>query len=158
MKKHILKFRVFSDNDYEKRLISKKLNNGDWDYWLVIQLRYLEEYLSEEDCKDTGKYEVSLLAVSPEAAGEKNLKSAFEFCGDSSNENTTDTIKIQSLLDYGVYAALFYSTGNNSKKLLCTALDKADVANVMFGFLMDRPENRVGNTGWDFISGNIGFK
>lgn len=31
---------------------------------------------------------------------------------------------------------------------------KADNSNFLFGFMMDRPENGMGATGWDMIKGN----
>ena len=136
--------------------ISKKLNNGDWDYWLVLEFTNLEESLGQ---KMWHKYTVEIKAVSPEAAGMDNLNKAFECIGMDGEEflemKTQDRYQVEALHEYGISATLFYKEGNNIKKLMKEAHEEADKIEYLFDFYMDREENRIGNNGWQFISGNL---
>lgn len=151
-----MKLKTFRDNDYDNTFISKRLNNGDWDYWLLIRLQYLEGYLPEDEVKTIGKYSVDAIALSIEAAQE-HVEQAIECMGFRDNIEITEEIKIESLLDYGIYATLWSKTGNNKNLLLKQAREEIQKISFLFGFYMDRLENMIGNDGWDFISGNIGF-
>lgn len=155
------------DTNYQQyggKFISQKFNNGDWDYWLVIEVINMYDAVGEREAKENngGKYCISLMAVSPQAAGKENLEDAFECCGfnESQNEQLKNNllIQVQVLSDYGIQAQLWTKSGNNLKNLLKECKKEAQLVEFLFGFYMDKPENMIGNTGWDFISGNIGFK
>lgn len=118
-----MKFKTFRDNDYDNIFISKRLNNGDWDYWLLIRLQYLEEYLPEDEIKITGKYSVDIIAISIEAAQE-HIEQAIECMGFQDGIEITEEIKIESLLDYGIYATLWSKTSNNKNLLLKQAREE----------------------------------
>ena len=149
---------VLTDGEYEKILVSKIWNNGDWPLRLVMKTTYLEEYLSEEDLKETGKYEVSILAVSPRAAGRVNVKKAIDSMGlDDEDIKRIPMVQYEALLDYGVFATLWHNNGDNQEELENEAKEQLKIISIMFGFYMDRPENMIGNDGWDFIRGQIGF-
>jgi hypothetical protein len=152
-----MKLKTFLDNDYNKIIISNKLNNGDWDYWLVIRLTYLAEYLTEEELKNTGKYQIEILAVSLEAAKDK-VKDALYSMGLENEIKVSEDLKIESLLEYGIYATLWSNVGNNKTTLIKQAKEEILPIETLLGFYMDKAENRLGNTGWDFISGNIGLR
>ncbi len=139
--------------DYGAKFVSKKFNNGDFDYWLVIDFVNMEE--ATGDKLPEGKYTISIQAVSPQEAGKKHLKSAAECLGFTPK---TKLDKVLALSEYGVYATLWSQSGNNSKKLLKEAHEVCDLMWVTFGFMMDKQENLIGNDGWDFIKGEIGFK
>ena len=68
-----MRFKELENNDYNLRVISKKLNNGDFDYWLVIEVLYMNEYVPNPEFK----YMVTLQAVSPDEAGPEQLKEAL---------------------------------------------------------------------------------
>lgn len=138
--------------DYGGKFVSKKLNNGDWDYWLVISVDNTEDY---GDFKF--KYIVSVQAVSPKAAGEAELKRAFESLGLIEEDiNQADPLtQVQALAEYGIYANLWTGTGNNIKQLMHEAHREVAGINILFGFYMDRQENALGADGWDFIGGNV---
>jgi len=150
---------VIRDDSMNKIMLGKQWHNGDWNLRFVTKVTYLEEYLPEEDLKNSGKYEIEILAVSPEAAGQENLKSAMDSqCLDEDQIKLIPYIKYESLIEYGITATLWYKQGNNLKQLLTEANKELQIIGIMFGFYMDKPANRIGNTGWDFISGNIGYK
>lgn len=139
---------------YGGKWASKRFNNGDFDYYLVIELRNNHE----DSGVDSGPmYDVSIGVVSPEAAGEKNVKDAFESCGlpDELAENAY--IQVEALHDYGIYAHVWHVEGNNWRKLMAEAHRQALFVNAFFGLYMDERRNAIGNNGWDFVRGHIGF-
>ena len=147
-----MRFKELENNDYNIKLISKKLNNGDFDYWLVIEALYMDEYTPDPDFK----YMVTLQAVSPDEAGPDKLNSALESAGLEENSiELTDWVKVGLLSESGCYAQLWNDGGDNLRELLREARKQAELSDLFFGFMMDRPENRIGSTGWDFIKGDI---
>lgn len=121
--------------------ISRKFNNGDWDYWLALELINLKEAMGDES---EHKYLMNVSVVSPEAAGPEKLESALSFlCMENSDiKNEEDKVVV---------------LGNNYKKLMKEARVEMEKINMLFGFYMDKQINQFGNTGWDFVSGNIGL-
>lgn len=146
-----IRFKVLQDNDADKRYISKKLNNGDFDYWLVIEVLYMDEYVPDPEFK----YMVTLQAVSPSEAGEDRIQDALECTGLPMDVELTDWLKVALLSECGYYAQLWNDGGDNLKELLKEAREQADISTTLFGFYMDRPMNMIGATGWDFIRGEI---
>ena len=139
---------------YGGKFVSKAMHNGDWHYWLFIDVCNIE------DCGETSenKYMVTVGVVSPEAA-EEELSTALESMG----LDQEDTLKwfrdplalVQVLAEYGTYAHLWGGQSGNIKKAMLAAKDYANSLGIMFGFAMDRPENGFGATGWDTIRGNL---
>ena len=147
-----MRFKELTNNDTEIRLISKKLNNGDFDYWLVIEVLYMEEFTPDPDFK----YMVTLQAVSPDEAGPDKLNSALESAGlEETSIELTDWVKVGLLSESGCYAQLWNDGGDNLRELLKEARNQATLSNIFFGFMMDKPMNMIGSTGWDFIKGDI---
>lgn len=145
--------------DYGGKWISPKLNNGDFDYWFVIEfLNWLEE---TGELFDGNEFIVTIQAVSPDEAGEDSLESAYACCGfdeeflSDYNEEALDHIKVEALSTYGVYAQLWQESGNNADALLRRAKQAANIVSSLFGFFMDTPKNRIGSTGWDVIKGDL---
>ena len=142
--------------DYGGKFVSKRLNNGEFDYWLVIEVINMLDATGEDT---GGKYAVSLLSVSPSEAGEDNLKKAFESCGldaeDQADLRANPLVQVEVLSSYGIYAQLQSIGGNNLSKLMREIRKEAQVASMLYGFYMDRPENRIGSTGWDLQRGDL---
>jgi hypothetical protein len=150
---------VLTDNEYEKIMVSKIWNNGNWPLRFAIKTMFLDQYLSEEDVKESGLYEVSILAVSPVAAGRKNVSEAVGSCGLADYDiKKYPLLNYEALIDYGIFATLWHKAGDNLEELTAEANKELEIISIMFGFYMDRPENMIGNDGWDFIRGQIGFK
>ena len=147
------------DVDYKKyggKWISNKLNNSEFDYWLVIAVTNLEDYRDEFDYK----YNVEIHAVSPDQAGEINLDHALDGAGFSNDQlaeffdgKMSDEMKVEVLDDYGIFAMLRYYTGNNFDKLMKEAKRECQLIQMLFGFYMDKRENMIGQTGWNLIAG-----
>lgn len=140
--------------DYGGKFISRKLNNGDFDYWIVMEVLNWYDAVGEREAKEGGsKYNVSLSAVSPQEAGKDQLEQAFN---SYDSEVLNDPLaQVEALGSYGIKAPLWNMNGNNLGKLMREARKQADLASGLFGFYMDAPKNAIGSTGWDCIKGDI---
>lgn len=140
---------------YGGKWVSKKLNNGEFDYWLVIELINMDDACGRDN-EGRPTYNVSLSAVSPDQAGEENVKRALASCGlENTEDEVTDLMKVEMLHGYGISALIWQCDGNNAKKLLKEARQKAIVGSGLFGFFMDAPKNRIGTTGWECLRGDL---
>ena len=134
---------------YGGQFISQKLNNGDFDYWLVLNFINMHEATGDEE---TDKYHVTILAVSPEL----NIQEADALIEDYGvNLPITDEMRVGALANYVIAAHLKGFSGNNYSSLMKEAKKEAQVIPLLFGFYMDRPQNAIGSTGWDCIRGDI---
>lgn len=157
-----LKMNLIEDTDSRKLWISEKpMRDSDWPVWFILKLEYMQQYLSESEIAEFGgKYSVSVEAVAPKALSEKDFDSVLGYVGwEYFNilENCEDDYLCVMVADYGCKATLFSKAGNNMKLLLREARKELVAIRSLFGFYMDRPQNRIGNDGWDFIKGEIGF-
>lgn len=139
-----------------KFLSEKTFTQSDWPFKALIDVCNLQE----SGMDNMPMYQVSLSAISIEAAGDEELKRAMESegCDQFNMATADDRIKYMALADYGIFSTLWTGTGNNIKKLMQEAHEQAaTLCGMFFGFAMDRVQNGLGNTGWDFISGQIGY-
>ena len=135
-----------------EKWISKKLSNGEFDYWLVIDIINMDEAVPDPDYT----YMLTLSATSPVQAGVERLNVALKSCGYEPSAELTDEQCVYALSDFGIQATFSSYEGNNRKKLMDIARKEAELIEMMFGFYMDRRQNAIGATGWDFIKGDIG--
>jgi hypothetical protein len=63
--------------------------------------------------------------------------------------------KIQALVMDGVHATLWQASGLNKDLLMKRAEEELAKASVMGGFMLDAPQNAIGSSGWDFLTGDI---
>ena len=141
---------------YGGKFVSRKLSNGEFDYWLVMDVLNWED-VDSEAVKTHGQYCVSLYSVSPSEAGQDGLKKAFNCCGFDGTEDflTNPLVQIEALVSYGTYTPVWSASGNNLTKLMREARKQAKCVEGLYGFYMDRPVNRIGTSGWDAQRGNI---
>lgn len=145
--------------EYGGKFVSQELNNGDWPYYLILDVINMHEATGEEN---QDKYVVEIHAISPMAVKETNpkeLESAFSSMGFSDDQmkefENNVLIQVEMLNDYGILAMLKSFSGNNINKLLKQAKKECQMIEFLFGFYMDRQENLIGSTGWDCISGDL---
>lgn len=154
---HWLHFRFLTGDvnytTYGGSWVSRQFHNGDFAYRLVIQLINMHEATGDEN---QPQYHVGVYAVSPEAAGQDNVDRAFDGLPEEFRDK--ELFQVEALHSYGIQATLWRASGDNWDKLMRAARRQCLFINSFFGFYMDVPENRIGNTGWDFIAGDIGFK
>ena len=140
--------------DYWGKWISPRMNNGDWDYWLVIEINNVEGCSWEAN----PTHIVSLSAVSPQAAGEEHVAQALASCGPDDVASADDEMIVEALHAYGISAMLWHAEGHDPDKLLEEAKQQTIGARSLFGFYMDGPKNRIGHTGWDYIRGDLSLE
>lgn len=136
---------------YGGRWISKKLNNGEFDYWLVIELNNLVEQTGTTHANF--KYMTMTGAVAPMQITNKKL------LNDLIRSHGSFSMPIEGLVDetfsYGAYAHLTELYGNNATNLLKETRKQLDIIELLFGFYMDKQQNGLGATGWDLIKGEV---
>ncbi len=145
-----MKFKTLCDGE---KWISKKLNNGEFDYWLVIELIDMDEACGSDN-RGKPKYAVTLNVVSPTEAQDK-LADAFDSCGITSEMKQDSIVQVNALFDYGICVQTWSDASNNTKKLLRAVHHEAMILKFLFGFVMDKAVNRIGTTGWDALRGDV---
>ena len=135
------------------------MTNSDWPVQFLVTMQYTDYY--DAEWAKQGKYHISIDAVAPEAVGDKEIASACESMSTTREDFDrirfgNDAILFQSVLlsEYGIKATLWQQQGNNQTVLLKAARKELAVIRTLFGFYMDKPQNRIGSTGWDFIKGD----
>ncbi len=139
---------------YGGKFVSPKFNNGEFDYWLVVDfINFLDatgELYNNED-----KYVIEIHTVAPSQAPRKEKEAAERSCG-YETENKDDMYWIEVLESYGIFANIWTKSGNNAKELMKEAREQIlIISSFTFGLAMDRTENKIGTTGWDMIRGDI---
>jgi len=154
----MIKFKFLTGDcnwrQYGAKWVSQKLNNGEFDYWIVLELiNWLD---ATGELNNGNKYVVCLSVVSPDQAGAKNLESAFSCCGIEDDENkVNDLIKVEALHSYGVHTQVWSESGNNANKLIKEAKNQSICVNGLLGFYLDKNVNRIGMTGWESLKGDL---
>lgn len=150
-----LKFKFLTGDvnwlSYGGKWVSKRLSNGEFDYWLVIELINMDDACGRDN-EGQPKYNVSLSCVSPDQAGQENINKA---CQGWDPMPTNPLCFVEALHSYGIHAHLWQANGSNAHKLLKQARQQASQTEFLFGFAMDRPVNRIGTTGWEALRGDI---
>lgn len=137
--------------------ISKKHNNGDFDYWFVVELVNMHDATGEDD---QPTYRLSIAVAAPSEVPEEERTSAHQSCGSDEYGGLDEyPIKqqVEILHSYGMSAHLWYKSGNNFKTLWKEAHHELILIEMLFGFYMDKTVNMFGTTGWDLIKGDIGI-
>ncbi len=142
-------------------VVSVKQNNGEFDYWLVIEWVPLIEY---DEFEIVGSMEMS--AVAPSQF--ENLEDA---CPDTPPSEMTEWELVNAVRGYAGGARtdsddVTYHTDDEDgasvegyekeiDALLLTMQEEAVRVTTLFGFYMDKYQNGVGSTGWDFLKGDV---
>jgi len=130
---------------YGGKWISNAQSNSEFTYYFVIELMNWKEAVGEREAP-AETYHISLDVVSPEQAGEENMRSALQ---DYPDIKITPEIQVEALHQYAGGVPVFSANGNNWKDLMKQAKKEAQVKEMFFGFAMDRVVNRIGETGWE---------
>lgn len=157
-----MRFKIIDGGEYYSLFsvgicISNKLNNGDFDYYLLLDIQDAKELGKEIDLDFHHKYVGKISVVAPDKCKEYH-NAAIDAEWSKDNKEWPIEKLVPALYDYGLSVTLYEKFGNNNRKLLSILKKKAKEIECLFGFYMDRKVNQIGNTGWDAISGNIGFK
>ena len=143
---------------YGGKWISNPQSNGEFTYFFVIELINWAEAIGDRDAEGKPTYNLTLSVVSPEQAGEKNLESAYSCCGIDEEmlercktQGNLAEVQVEALHAYAGGVHVWSEDGNNWRKLFKEARKQAMLGGMMFGFVMDRPVNRIGETGWEAL-------
>ena len=122
--------------------ISPAMFNGDWHYWLVINVTECVE-------DDDNHHYVELRVVAPEALPTKEWSNALQSCGFGDGVVYTEEMLVEVLNSYGIFNTVWQDSGDNIDALMVAAKEEAEMLGITFGYVMDRPTNAMGATGWD---------
>jgi len=142
------------------KMVSKFTIDSDWPVYLMIEV---VDWLDATGDEDKPEWVVILSAVAPEAVSEENMKRAFDCCGfdlaDLEEESEEDALymTLEALHSYGIKAPIGEFWCNEPDPAVKVAMREAVAVRGLFGFFMDRQVNAIGNTGWHFLQGEIGF-
>jgi len=140
--------------DHGGKFISPPQSSGEFTYWFVLEVINWEEAVGEREAADIdGNYNVSLSVVAPSECPIADLKNAMESCGLEDMEIDSPLMLVEILYSYGIHANVWNEDGC-LKDLMQKGKQKAIEAEFMFGFAMDKHQNAIGATGWDFLQGN----
>lgn len=135
--------------NYKQVYQSEVLSNGQFKYRIFVTV------LDYEQCSDLKGYgvdvEISKAFTSLSKKQKESVKSSL----------CTDKPSDYDVCDYGYRAILDGEKEviTNRLKAIGAAkkyMEKADLYKTMIGFYLDKRQNMIGNTGWDFLSGKIG--
>jgi len=104
---------------YGGKWISQKLNNGEFDYWLVLEaINWYDSTSGGCSCN----VQFCLSVVSPQQAGKHHLRQACQSCGiEDANPNR---MQVEALHSYGVTSPIWAKDGNNWAELMKEAHDR----------------------------------
>jgi len=137
---------------YESREV---FNNSEFDYKIVIEVNDCYDFDNSIEDSDQ-KYLVSVDVVkTSKYLPKKELKAVASCCCIPLKD-----ITCWDIATYGLRANLtnFTIESENLDNSLNYIANCLSVYTGLFGFYMDRYQNQIGNTGWDFLDGDIGFK
>lgn len=151
-----LRLKKTEDSDRGIMWVSDPINYGDWPFCYVLRLQYTEDH-DQEWAETNGRFHMEVHVASPVAA-KKELVRIAENMGMTLKEFKEGPMESQcmELVNEGISACLYQCTGNNMRKTIRQAKSKVPEIDFMFGFWMDKPVNAIGDTGWDWVKGDIG--
>lgn len=143
---------VLRDDEVTMYMVVEPVDS-DRPCYLVIRLESTEHWGDNPPYK----YHIDILAVSPQWIGNKELASiADQYQMDLKTfKREPMAFQVQAALEYGTAATLWKEAGNNQRKLLKAAWEQIPLMQMLFGMYMDRAQNAVGDTGWDWIRGDL---
>lgn len=149
------RMKLTQDIDSGMVWMSEPVDYGDYPIRYQVTLEYADGY-DQEWADRCGKYIVEARVTSTVASVDK-LGDAANSCGMSLEEFKAlpDESQHEILREYGLAPRLFSTQGNNKTKALRAARKELVAIGMLFGFYMDRPQNAIGATGWDWIKGDL---
>lgn len=124
--------------------------------YVFIQLHLLPEegrYRGEFEKPERWWGAVSIVNVG--SAGKAGSKAACSYQGIENWKELSHQAKAQALLETGICATAWQEDGTSTRKLLDAAVTELGKVYMLAGFYLDRSQNAIGSTGWDFLKGNV---
>lgn len=157
-----IKLKQIEDGDYQRlysvnyRIGKSEHGGDDPDTLFFVRIEYTDEWGDSQEYK----YHASIVTCGPGWPTPESLASCLSSMGTTPEEWETmgEEWQCRTLMDYGLSAVLWQEGGSNVNKLLKTARQKMVELRFLCGFALDRSQNAIGNSGWDFMRGTIGFR
>jgi hypothetical protein len=140
--------------DYGGKFIGPKINHGDFDFWPVIDVINMKDACGDEA---TETYHVELSIVAPSEVNEDELAAAIRSCGRDDVDLDNPLVAVELHHSYGHRAVLWQESGDDLRQLMHDAKKEAKwrAEGILFGIVMDGPQNAIGTTGWDMVKGDL---
>lgn len=172
----MLKFTLESDHSGTTTWIATGVfRECDWPIWFYRKMLDMWELLPENEWPDLpGRWLCEIHAVSARAIlsrgqeGRATLRQAFKTVGirikdglimekSLTKSNGPSEQSIHSiLLNYGTSAPLWSAYGPVKRELLKQSNMEFRIIQIHTGFYLAEKVNAIGETGWDWLKGNIG--
>lgn len=141
------------DNGDQKVWQSGVLSNGEFNYRLSVQITDIAAATGD----DSAEFDVSVyVSKCVDSLTEHQKQQIIDTVGDV---NITDN----DILEYGYCAridnanSVTYNVTKTKALMAKNAFIKQfHLYESLLGFYLDKPQNRIGNSGWDFLAGVIG--
>lgn len=145
--------KLMEDGDYQKLWFSHSEETGDNGEltYVFVRCEYTDEW-GDGAKERLGAYHFSIVTVAPYMLSDKDKEQALD--GWEGWRDQPDLNICDGLMGYGYYATLWQETGNNKAKLMSAARKELAGLRVFLGFALDRNQNAIGSSGWDFMAGN----
>lgn len=140
-------------DDEGKRMITAAIKHDELgEFYLIIETTDMDAAGAVETDKDT-MFVVEVKAVSPLSCAGNTLKQAANSYGNGMDEEFLENPLYQAecLSGYGKAAHLWQAGGDDEDQLIAEAKKRLPKIISLFGFYMDQPQNRMGDSGWDWI-------
>lgn len=141
------------DNDYQFTYQTKVYNNGDFNYRVFINI---VDY--NKAAGVNGFFVNVCIAKTVRSLKASQVKDILKCFGIDNKSNLSDF----DVFDYGYNACITkhpsrVETIQEAKNIANSFKENIDIYTRLIGFYLDRPQNMIGDTGWDFLDGNIGL-
>lgn len=149
------RLELHHDIDSDLLLFQDRVIDSDAPVYVFVRLMYWDYYCGDDA---PAQFHCEIFCASPGMVSEDEQRKARESlcCPIDHWTNASERDRASMLADHGICATLWGADGNNAKQLLIDARNELPKINTLFGFYMDRQQNAIGDSGWEFIKGEIG--
>ena len=146
-----VRLSLISDYDEDTYWRSNRLNNGEFDYWLVVHVQDVTDYHDMPF-----NYIGTVMVVAPSQVSASTRDHYLSSLGLEDDPDSMKPADLAMLLaETGCGACVMQITGRNRARITRAAKQECQAIEMLFGFYLDRPVNRIGTTGWDMLQGNL---
>jgi len=150
--------RLFTYQDDDSGIIKYQRApiESDFPVWVFVKLWPWDYHVCQDE--SPAKYHCEIVVASPDFVSAENVLACQNSMGWGWEWYRLEKREqAWQLAEYGIAATLWQSDGNNERVLWKAARDELRKINMLFGFYLDKQQNAIGNSGWDFLRGEIGF-
>lgn len=150
-------WEVLEDTSDRKLEAMTEVVESDRKVWVFRKTEYPENW-DRESREQLGEFCVSLVCASPGFARKKHVALAAGSMGLTAEEYKALKPRDRAvvLMDYGLAVTACQFAGDDLADLLKRTEEHAVGLRMLFGVYMDRPVNALGDSGWDWLRGDVG--